>query len=380
MSDDAKYRPLLGGTRIISSKSDIPGTLGCLAIDNENGNVVLLTCYSVLMIQGEQKGHQVAQPDFCCDSCCCRCGEVATLEKGAWAESNVDCAIATLSDDFMEHWTNEVLDIGFITLVPMGPTGQPVNPLKEGDVVFKRGIDTRLTEGRIHKVRQDITVITPDGSDVNTFTGQIVIKPIDPAKPFSTSGDIGAVIIDEFNQVIGLLCSDNTGGDTFAQDGPESYANPIQEVIAALNITIPSTGTLEAMPLRSGGNTKRAVKKDILDELEKTIERHEEGPMLIDAFKKHRHEVMQLINTEREVKVTWNRFHGPSFAAHLMEKIKEPAYKVPTEIEGVSYQRLLLKMSVMLEKKGSPEMRKDIELYSTKAFTMIAGLLHSFNE
>jgi hypothetical protein len=381
MSDDTKYRPLWGGTKIISSKSKQPGTLGCLAIDNVSESVVLLSCYSVLMNNNEQKGHQVAQPEFCCDSCCCRCGEIAKLERGAWFNKNVDCAIATLSDDLTEQWTNEVKEIGFVTPVLLDPTGQPVIPLKKGDVVFKRGIDTQLTEGRIHEVGAeiDVTYNTPNGTDVKTFTNQIIIKPQDPSKPFSTTGDIGAVVVDELNQIIGLLISDNTDGDTFAQDGPQSFVNPIQDVIKALDITIPSTGTLETLPIRSNGNVTKPPKKNILDELEKTIEQHTDGPVLISAFKKHRQEVMQLINTDREVKVAWNRYHGPSYAAHLMKKIKDRGYTVPIEIENVSYQRLLSKMSVILEKKGSAEMAADIGQYSAKAFLLIANLIRSFN-
>jgi hypothetical protein len=62
-----------------------------------------------------------------------------------------------------------------------------------------------------------------------------------------------------------------------------------------------------------------------------------------------------------------------------MEKVKDPAYEVPTAIEGVSYQRLLTKMSVVLEKKGSTGMVADIEKYSAKAFLLMANLVQSFN-
>ena len=384
--DTGKYRPLSGGIKIMSARSDTVGTLGCIAIDGTSGEdvAVLLSSYHVLMGNGEEKGHQVAQPDFCCESCCCRCGEIAKLERGAWAEKNVDAAIATLTGDNADQWTNEVLGLGPVSSLPLDAAGKPILEIEKRHNVFKRGADSSFTEGIIDEVSipVDIDYPTKDGIVTKSFTGLMVISPKDYDKPFSRRGDSGAVILNHLNQVIGLIIGDNGGTDDTGKfvEATETYVSPIQDVLKALNIRIPDTGTLESMNLRSAGDTTRIPKRDILDELEKTIEQYEEGPILIGAFKKHRHEVMQLIITDREVKVTWNRFHGPSFAAHLMEKVKDPAYKVPTEIGGISYQRLLSKMSVVLEKKGSPEMRKDIEEYSAKAFMLIAGLLHSFNE
>ncbi len=385
--DGKKYRPLAGGTKIFSSQSFASaGTLGCIAIDNESENAVLLSNYHILMINGEGQGHQIAQPEFCCDSSPCRCGEIAKLERGAWDEQNVDAAIATLTGERQQKWSNEVLELGPITSFPLDNDGKPVDPPVAGDTVFKRGMNSRLTEGLIIEVGGPGNVIevgypTKEGGSVTkSFTGQIMIGPKYFDKPFTRKGDSGAVIVNHLHQVIGLHFADNevrNNKGKVISVATESYANPIWDVIKALDISIPDTGTLLSMPLRYASEVTASPKGDILDELEQTIEQLPDGHILIEAFKQHADEVMQLIKNDREVKVAWNRYKGPSFVAHLMEKMKNPDYNVPSFIDGISHQRLLTKMSVVLEKKGGPEMASAIEKYSTKTFSLIAGFVHS---
>lgn len=383
-ADYGKYRPLAGGTRIVSSKSFAEGgTLGCIAIDNDSEDAVLLSNYHILMINGEQPGHQVAQPEFHCDDSPCRCGEIAKLERGAWDEKNVDAAIARLTGKHQQQWINEVLELGAITSFPLDDHGKPKDPPVAGDTVFKRGMNSGLTEGLIIEVGgpgDDIDVGYPTktgGSVTKTFTGQIKIGPKNSDKPFTRKGDSGAVIVNHLNQVIALHFADNEVRDDngkVVSDATESYANPIWDVIEALDISIPDTGTLLSMPLNE---TTVSQDIDVLEELEKAIELQPEGSLLIASFKQHWKEVKGLINNDREVKVAWHRHKGPSFVAHILEKVKYSDYEVPQSIEGVSCQRLLTKMSVVLEKKGSPQLATDIEKYSSRVFSLMTGFIQS---
>lgn len=387
MYDEAKYRPLSGGTKILSSKAEASGTLGCFVYDNENANIALLTNCHTLMAYGEEPGHPVGQPDFCCDDCCCRCGEIAQLTRGVWDEKNVDCAIATLTGDHQDNWTNYVLDLGPVTSLPVDENGAPKDPPVAGDTVFKRGKSSGPTEGVILEITHadhpiEVGYTTKDGHVKKYFTQQIAIVPKNPSKPFSSKGDSGSVIVNHLNQVIGLLFgddeqTDNSGNVLHA--ATKTLANPIGNVLTALNISIPDTGTLLTLPLLQSEKTRTPRRPDIVAELEREIQKHPDGAVLIDMFKEHRKELMNLINNDREVKVSWHRMQGPSFVAHLMEKIKKPSHTVPISINGVSYQRMLTKMSVVLEKKGSRRMASAIEKHSTKALLLVAGLIQSFS-
>lgn len=381
-SDTKKYRPLAGGTKVFSSRSFAEaGTMGCIAIDNESDSAVLLSNYHILMINGETRGHQVAQPKFYCDKSPCRCGEVAKIERGEWGgDANVDAAIATLTGKHQEKWTNEVLELGAITDFPLDNDGKPVNPPVPGDTVFKRGMSTSLTEGLIIEVggeddEIEVGYVIKNGTTTKKFKGQIKIGPKNIDKPFTRKGDSGAVIVNDLNQVIGLHFADNEVRDEnnkVVSDAFESYANPIWDVIKALNIYIPDTGTLLSMPLN-----QTVAHEDIMEKLETTIEQHPDGRMLIEAFRQHGDEILELVNTDREVTVAWHRCKGPSFVAHVLERARNPEYEIPTTIEGISYQRTLSKMSVVLEKKGSHELAAAIEQYATKAFSVISEIINA---
>jgi hypothetical protein len=384
-SDTKKYRPLAGGTKVFSSRSFAEaGTMGCIAIDNESDNAVLLSNYHILMINGETQGHQVAQPKFYCDKSPCRCGEVARIERGFLGDdSNVDAAIATLTGKHQEKWTNEVLELGAVAEFPLDSDGKPVNPPTPGDTVFKRGMSTSLTEGLIIEVGGDddeieVGYVRKDGTEfIKTFKGQLKIGPKNVDKPFTRKGDSGAVIVNDLNQVIGLHFADNEerdGNNKVLRDAFESYANPIWDVVKALDIYIPDTGTLLSMPLNQ---MVAAPETDLMEQLETTLAQHPDGKIVIDAFKEHGDEILELVNTDREVTVAWHRCKGPSFVAHILERARNPQHEIPTAIDGISYQRVLSKMSVVLEKKGSCELAAVVEQYSTKAFSVISAIIHS---
>jgi hypothetical protein len=361
--DANEYRPMIGGSQIIGAKANGSGTVGCFAIDNVDSSIVLLTNYHVLMDNGEQPGHAAAQPDFCCDDFCCRCGEVAKLVRGAdFANPNefLDCAIAKLSNGQENNYVNEVLEIG--PLNGITPT------LVAGDHVFKRGKATRRTEGIVNAVR--IAVLSPVTfeSGVKNFRNHMTITPANPALPFSHKGDSGSVIVDAQNRVVGLLFGDNSKEDPY-RAATITLANHITDVVAKLNITIPEVGTPNAIPLRSEGNTIRIAEAEPA-RLQKLIENQENGKLLINLFYQHSKEIMYLIRNNRDVKVAWNRFKGPAFTAHLVEKSRKPEYILPVEIEGYTAMQLLLKMSTVLEKHGSIALAGDIETHGTEVIRL----------
>ncbi len=384
-----KYRPLRGGIAIRSANSRhfYSGTLGCFVKDSEEteepATIYLLTNYHVLMLNGEEAGHQVGQPDFCCEFCCLRCGEIAKITRwGDLFNDNVDCVIAELSNGQENNWTNEIPGLGEIRCTPLNEAGNPVTPVVPNDTVFKRGISSGVTQGVVVDVTAPISpkFDSKDGEITKLFLNQILIQRKPNLKAFSSKGDSGSVVLNHLNEVIGLHFADDEERDdnnVIKHKATMSYANPIQDVLRILKIKIPDTGTDKTLPLRFTEAEPEIRGTDVLDDLLDMIKAQPDGELLIEVFKKHRVEVMNLINTNKEVKVAWHRYHGPEFVAHLAQKAKDDAHTIPETIENVSYKRLLLKMSVVLEKNGSPEMASDIEKYSTKTLLMIGTLVHT---
>jgi streptolysin S family bacteriocin protoxin len=352
--DESEYRPICGGIQITTEKSSSGfGTLGCLAIDNTNNDIVLLSNRHVLADNGEEVNDLVGQPGKPCDCCCCECCFIAKFVRATLAnDTSVDAAIAKLSNGIELNYINEILEIG-----PVFGTA----PAALLDVVRKRGRTTGLTEGTVASVSFNFTMTT---TGIN-YTGQIDVSPNAPHPRFSAPGDSGSVYVNRLNQIIGLH---------FAGNGIRGRGNPIALVLSRLNISIPSVGTLNSIPLKSEfkeiNNNASYVK-----EVSELVLQYEFGETLINLVKKHRVEVMHLINERREVKVAWNRYKGPVFVAHLMEKGKNREYHLPEEIEGISPQQMLIKMSVVLEKYGSQALTSDIEIHSTNILQLFQTIL-----
>jgi len=385
-----KYRPLRGGIAIRSANARhfYSGTLGCFvkdknAAEGQPTTIYLLTNYHVLMLNGEEVGHQVAQPDFCCEFCCLRCGEIAKISRGCnWQNDNVDCVIAELSNGQEKNWTNDLPGFGEIRCTPLDAAGNPITPVIPNDTVFKRGVTSGFTEGVVVDVTAPISpkFDSKNGVITKLFLNQILIQRKPHLKAFTSKGDSGSVVLNHLNEVIGLHFADDEGRDEnniITRKATMSYANPIQDVLKVLKIKIPDTGTDGTLPLRFTESEPETRGSDVLDDLLDMIKAQPDGELLIDVFKKHRVEVMNLINTNKEVKVAWHRYHGPAFVAHLAQKAKDEAHPIPETIENVSYKRLLLKMSVVLEKNGSAEMASDVEKYSTKTLLMVGTLIHT---
>jgi hypothetical protein len=353
--DESEYRPICGGIQIQSEKSSGIGTLGCLAIDNTNNDIVILSNRHVLADSGEQVDDLVGQPGQPCDCCCCECCFIAKFVRATPAnDTNVDAAIAKLSNGVEHNYINEILEIG-----PVFGTA----PAASLDVVRKRGRTTGFTEGTVASVSFNFTMAS---TGIN-YTGQIDVSPNAPHPRFSAPGDSGSVYVNRLNQIVGLH---------FAGNGIRGRGNPIALVLSRLNISIPSVGTLNSIPLKSEfkeiNNNATYVK-----EVSELVLHYEFGETLINLVKTHRIEVMHLINERREVKVVWNRYKGPVFVAHLMEKGKNRKHQLPEEIEGISPQQMLIKMSVVLEKYGSETLASDIEIYSTNILQLFQNILRS---
>jgi hypothetical protein len=126
-------------------------------------------------------------------------------------DNEVDCALAKPVDPNM--FTGLILGIGQVSGTKFAQLGMKVR---------KSGRTTGYTEGTINLLNATVSVAY--GSKTARFTGQIITSPM------SQGGDSGSLIVDGTeNKAVGLL---------FAGSNLSTIFNPIDRVLAALNVTI----------------------------------------------------------------------------------------------------------------------------------------------
>jgi hypothetical protein len=223
-ADTQHYESLRGGISVgpcrLVGGTVLGGTLGLVVKDNATGKPMLLSNFHVLC--GDQTwavGDAISQPARI-DQGTCPASVVGSLQR-AVIDQNADCAVAEMT---ARTATSEIVDIGVVT-------GTSV--VKIDDPVRKRGRSTGLTYGFVDGV--DLTVIVPyPGLGEVTLTNQIGVRP-DTTKnaKFSGTGDSGSVLVNDAGQAVGLHFAGN------AADG-HGAANPIANVLSALNVSIPT--------------------------------------------------------------------------------------------------------------------------------------------
>jgi hypothetical protein len=133
--------------------------------------------------------------------------------------NRVDCAIAQTSPSLVMSRSISA------AMNPINPN--PV-PASLNLVVKKAGRTTQFTRGRVTGLNATVNV-GYGTSGTAVYQGQIIIQSLTTA-PFSAGGDSGSLICTNVgNRPVGLL---------FAGSATHTIANPIREVLAALNVSI----------------------------------------------------------------------------------------------------------------------------------------------
>ena len=97
-------------------------------------------------------------------------------------------------------------------------------------------------------------------------------------------------------------------------------------------------------------------------------------------------EMLELVNHSRPVTIAWHRKQGPAFLGAFMRSVKEPEYRIPHEIEGISRQHALNAMSVVFEEHGSPSLRAAIQeygmavLYACGRYDTVEKIVQALNQ
>lgn len=185
---------------------------------------------------------------------------------------------------------------------------------------------------------------------------------------FTDHADSGAVLINDDQEVIGLIAGKVKQRDRHDLDG-YGFATPITPVINNLGIEIltaanageelivaagaggPEAG--RALPLR---NDQRAALLRAQEELLET----EAGREYAELARRHQEEVRTLINTNKRVAVVWHRNKGPLLAQVALQAVQHPDVAIPADVNGQPLTLCVSNILEILERYGSVPLRLDI--------------------
>lgn len=370
--DRSEYRPIQGGISINPDGQTAYGTLGWFGTLNSNPATRVLLTNKHVLFDGANgtvtDAVRVGQPNYS-KVCCCECGEIGTNIVGIMSTA-VDVAIARLDSEISP---NLVINNSTASQ-QISVTGTAAAVV--GDTVRKVGARSAFTTGVVSDIAGTTsTAYTLSDGTTNTITRtntEILVSAAaaetyeieNGKKAFSNSGDSGSVVVNETGAIVGLLY----GGGNPTNPVINAFVTPIATVLSALS----SAGqaiTLSNSPSGGGsGMSSRVSRRGITgtrldDILAENLQRDPEDEPFIQAVRVHFDEMLNLVNHARPVTVAWHRKQGPAFLGAFMRSVKEPEYRIPHEIDGISRQHALNAMSVVFEEYGSPALKAAIQQY-----------------
>ena len=392
---DQRYdRPLSGGLQITAHPFLgvlVSGTLGAVVVDTSNpGSAHILTSYAGLSANGTTPpalDNDVGQPDNddSCTGCCSN--TVGGFFKGGPDHATPTAALVKLKDD--QRWLAEIMQIGLID----GTASVTAADVDTGlYLVRKRGIATRLTGG----------VVTAVGGVRGTIPAGVrpeamIIRPNpNPSKPtegicFSHFLDRGALVVNWFNKVVGLLYDEieivesgrkvvhgvatpihivldqlkNSAGvdvqmakaekpdqvqTAIARQAmpPEAAMPPVAETPQPRREPIP--GFAAPLPVPAGAFAR----------LREELSRTPTGAFAMSMWLRHGREIRDLIDHNRRVATVWHRSGGPALLQALVRAVHVPSAIVPATINGVPIAEGIDRVAHVFRKYGSPDLQEDV--------------------
>lgn len=430
VNDKSKDRPLLGGSSIVVEFEDQDpnnpillatkhtGTVGFLAQTNGKvagipaGGIVGVTAAHIVIGPSDKvdpsswkipTGHKVGQPTTTeCSSCsfCCNdiIGKVLYGNYGGVKLGTgpvVDMAIIALTKG-LDYYADIKGGIGAVNQTRT-LTSSDLNTTK----VRKYGQTTGLTTGTVtlldttvNQASQSFTdgwiTITPDPTtkvwDCCLCTNGGGGGTAENFPSFACVGDSGAAVIDDQNNIVGLLVHASSLG--------QGFATGIDVVTTTLGITVlhaASAGQKQTVPGVAGVNMMVGAAAEtaplplrVSGTMEQSLRRaHEEivatalGRDCAAAVERHHVEALDLVNSNRRVAVVWHRNNGPQIIANLLRMIHVRNERPPTEIDGRPLTECLLRIQQAFERYGSPALRAALAQWAPR-LKQFLGL--SFNE
>ena len=395
----SRHRPLQAGIAC-STKKNSYGTLGWFATLDMDDTKVLLTNKHVLWDDTDEvvtDNKPTAQPqlDEPSKCCCCECGDdnvigetlVGIRDMSPPTNTSVDAAIARINSAFADDIDLSITNDSTDAVLTVSGTGAAV----VGETVRKIGARSGFTRGTVVHVG-DVAAAPadPGGGTISVVTGQVLIIPTNDEtyearegvckRAFSNSGDSGAVILNDDDEIIAL----NWGGDRTSYSVGVTVASNIDDVLSALTtngfpitiLTSPGGGDTaytrtDTVAMAHARHRRIAAmvaqsEPNIFERLRDTNRQS----LLAWLYDRHYREVLGLINQRRAVTVAWHRAQGPAYVAALSRASRVEQYRVPFEIEGVDRAALLRAMEAALMTHGSEVLQCDIQRYRNELMTL----------
>jgi hypothetical protein len=185
LADNDTYDPVIGGGAVRAEHGGFlspGGTLGGIANDTMFGGQVGVSCAHVIASSTEpvniSQGDPIYQP-----------GLSRKIGRLYHWQDDTDIAVFKLDDGIAFDW--RITEVGVYS---------GMSRAKLGDPVRKRGKKTLLTTGRVSAVGlQPLGIGTPPNS-FEIYTDNVTDQPI-----IADSGDSGSLVVNLFNQVVGIL-------------------------------------------------------------------------------------------------------------------------------------------------------------------------------
>lgn len=393
--DSEKYRPIVGGSHMEGglSQNDYMGTLGCIMVSTTDATkAYAFTNWHVMQGQhqtdptiGDTKAGQPTNKDSS-TKCCSHI--IGTLAAGA-RNTTTDAALIALKPG--TEWKADVLDIGPLA----GEHAVDAAEAGTHPAVRKRGARSRLSGGVIDSIGTPVTV------DGIAYANAMIIMPnantaVAAADPyfFGQHGDSGSVVVNDANQVVGVFFA--VPNPPYAGGAVAGWALPLADVksgLAAQSVPVEvavaaTAGIVNTVPgaamvavpeelapgligARAGADARdRLVAAGlplgdeppaaVLRRLEGDLERSARGRGLVTFWLRHQHELLELINSNRRVMVTWHRSGASGLFQLLTRMLSQPDLAIPETINGQPVARCLDAVCAVLDRFASPQLRADL--------------------
>jgi hypothetical protein len=306
------------------------------------------------------------QPQACfCSTCCACCNDLIGVVTDARLE--LDVALIELKAGL--EYRAEIEDIGAIK----GTRAYSLMDLLAPNpiLVRKRGIKTGSTLGTLvalDEVGENVSIgeeKTPQEWHLyhRYYSNAMRVKSVNNL-PFSDHGDSGSAVVNEANEVIGIL---------FAGGGTETSVTPIAQIEAAFDLSVVTAevkGQINTVPVMHG-HAFAAVQGepifvDRLREVERELTATPEGRELAEVGRRHADEVVRLVNHNRRVGTVWRRNGGPELVQTALTMAQSGEKQVPQQINGRPIAECLRKMQEIFARYGSAQLAADLRRYGPR--------------